>query len=133
MNIAYKIFKAEPDGLASLIVYERAKVLYKQGERSFPPDYMGEIGYGLTVFESLETAELFSAEWKYTERRHNPIWEVEYGNILPLQPRLNFGFDFVTQTSFIPDGEAWPKGTLMVDWVELIRPMERKYYGRVQR
>jgi len=114
----YKVLRRQwgTDNLVSAYAQGKAAVEYEVGKLSTPPEWLNNLGYGLTVFDTLEHAVAFTGSSLFF------IFEVSVmGRIRePLLPYIRS--ENLIIGNMKPAGTyTWPEGTLMVDGIILLK------------
>jgi len=124
MKYYYKVVSAIDMSLYSAIgnpgTEDPLCVAYKKGSWVSAPRQMAEMGYHLLVFEGLYDASRFM----YTQSRtllYGGVWACTVdGIVTPIPPMLNRNL-IQGKGVYIRTGEEWPRGTVMVRRVMLLR------------
>lgn len=113
--IAYKALSSD---LKSYQALGHAEVTYSTEEYVSAPQWLGEKGYDLLIFDTLKNLNNF---W-VTTPSFNQVWEVSCrGNVRePDRVRLNIA-PLALDKRFVEAIFGWPAGSLMAEEVKLLR------------
>ena len=118
--IAYKVFKYEGKNLVSCVADGKAKTYYRQGEKTFPPKWLADLGYEITCFIDKGLAERF-IKAEFVDPKKVFIKEIEID-----ENERKCGLPEKSDIKDLNDGKlktypgssaTWPDGTIMVPWV----------------
>lgn len=124
--IGYKALTHYQSRLVSLSAMGKAMVDYQMGKEIYPPEWLGEKGYGLLIFGNLEDAQSFGrkkgvlvADGWLPNSSDAELWEVEYEKEVPLLPpcsmaKLPLGI-------IEPSSNTFTQGTIAVKSLRLLK------------
>lgn len=114
----YKVFRKIHDRLLSSWATGKAQVEYEEGKLSVAPEWLANLGYGVTVFASLVDA----VNYKKTVSgnaysKTTPIYSVAIVGS-PRGPKV-IGSNYRLKDGVVSpmNSSKWPNGTFMVDGV----------------
>lgn len=115
-----KCYKITGAHQRSLIAYGMSGIRYEVGVEATAPNWLSQLGYGPTAFESLVAAELFMSKLSVISK----LWvAVGRGLIYPTPEYassmyLSNGKLHIVRSDEIRTG--WPKGTIMFEGLTLV-------------
>lgn len=125
---AYKVVIRSPDGrLWSAVASGKARIQYLPGQWVEAPQWLGEKGYHLFVFEELSAA----LKWLELFASAAEAWEAEAEDVLPLPAFLSL--DAIREGQVVPSlyGKHLAK-TMMARRVKLVRRVAVVEGGKVR-
>ena len=126
----YKFVLPSHNYYVSAVVDGKAEVKYFPGRWAKAPFWLRRRGYHLTAFKDLKSAR----EWAVTEcgapvlNLHAELWEAEAKGVIDKLPPVCLLWK-LSQGIIKQGGNfgCWPKGTIMVKRLRLIKPIETVY------
>jgi hypothetical protein len=130
MPKVYKIVKRVNGKLVSITASGKAKVQYKPGEWTYPPEWLKDKGYDLFAFSKLQYAIDFYQHHYYRymyNLRNFQFWEAQSKVIsLPTKRRLDL-FSLNNGEINILAPKEWPKGTVCCPELKLLKQVKGGY------
>lgn len=133
VNKCYKVVMDTLKGYyVSSVVCNKAQVIYRVGEWAEAPEWLKQYGYHLTAFNEYYFAHAFHDRAISVNTEYNNkvfmVFEAEAKGVLTeLPPRANIAEldDYnrlaVPYHTHCEDYEKWPRGTIMVKQIKLVK------------
>jgi len=123
----YKVVEVVRGNPLSAFTNGAAVVNYSEEKYAAAPAWLAKRGYFLTAFVRLKDAENFFKDMLVFSDERFELWEADGIDVKEgLPPRLDTSF--LADKMFMPSDEKWPKGTVMVRKIKLIRRIKRRKF-----